>query len=233
MTHGTVVKLWHGRRLPILQDSWSILWIPEGMPGQLPQPSCGRTWTLQGGPWGQDRVSVLGAQHHSSPKASPQLESLLGPGCALTAVFMGLSFPQIRCQGDLPAKLEVQGTHGEGGHWSGVGCGCEFPILPAPSSCPGSPQGLCSCLCLCPVSPQLVLQLPLHPPQNRLAPRSWAISPALLCREQIMTCSRAHLFLCCIQWRCRWPFFDKQLFSSLFSSAVEIRGPVPCSLCTV
>lgn len=71
LTHGTVVKLWHGRRLPILQDSWGILWIPEGMPGQLPQPSCGRTWTLQGGPWGQDRVRCAGSPAPFIPQSQP------------------------------------------------------------------------------------------------------------------------------------------------------------------
>lgn len=206
-----------------------------GMPGQLPQPSWSRSMDFAGRVLG-----VLGDQHHSSPQVSPRVETLLGPGCALTAALTDLSsFPQIRCQGNFTAKLEVQGAPGVGWHQSGVGCGCEFPTLPAPGTSPGSPQGLCTWLCLCPASPQLVQQLPppLHPPQNRLArlqSREVGKYPsALLCREQIMTCSRVYLFLCCIQWRCRWLFFDKQLFSSLFSSAVEMRGPVPCLLCTV
>lgn len=156
-------------------------------PGQLPQPSCARTWTSQGGSWGQNLVGCVG---RPAPFIRPRKAAgaWLCSHCCLHAALFLFSNPT--------AAGEISQQNGEcRGHvgWAVavVGCGCEFPTLPAPSTRPGSPQGLCTCLCLCPASPQLVQQLPppLHPPQNCLARlqsqavRSWEMSPCVCSAE--------------------------------------------------
>lgn len=132
------------------------------------------------------------------------------------------SLPQIRCWGNFPVKLEVQGL---GWHWSRVGCGCAFPTLPAPSTHPGCPQGFfpgCASALHLPSFPQPYT----HP--KCLGIRSWEISPCSALQRadnDMLTCSF-------VQWGCRWPFFDKQYSVVCFLLLLKCVAPCP-ALCAL
>lgn len=131
--------------------------------------------------WGQNMVGCVGRPAPFIPQCQARVESLLGPGYALmlpsqtSLPFSKSTAGEISWKNQSAGDTQVGLALEWGGLWLWI------------SHCtrPGSPRGLCTWLCLCPASPQLVQQLPppLHPPQTHLARlqsrdlRGWETSP--------------------------------------------------------
>lgn len=99
---------------------------PQGdmmeMPGQLPQPSCTRTWTFQGQPWGQNVVRSVGRPAPFIPQSQPTggkpAGAWLCSHCCLQAALFLSSNPTA------PGEISQQNWKCRGPvGWAGTGVG--------------------------------------------------------------------------------------------------------------